>query len=138
MKKSVIIFGLLLTTQMFSQEKPTHKIDVELKVCLSQDENKSTAAMSNCLNEALKNWDLELNATYKILQSKLKNDAKKKLTDAQRQWIKFKDNEIELIDATYGKADGTMWRVIRIDKILNITRTRTEELQSLLIDLPKM
>jgi uncharacterized protein YecT (DUF1311 family) len=138
MKINLLLIAILISTAAFSQEKPTHRIDVELKICLAQDENKSTAEMSKCLNEALSSWDLELNATYKILQTKLDANAKKKLTEAQRQWIKFKDKEIELIDATYGKADGTSWRVIKIDKILNITRSRAEELQSLLITLPKM
>ncbi len=128
----------LLSTVVFSQEKPMHKIDVELKICLAQDENKSTAKMAQCFENALAEWDLELNATYKVLQSKLDSGAKKKLVDAQRQWIKFKDSEIALIEATYGKAKGTSYRIIRIDKVLNITRTRTEALQTLLVDLQKM
>lgn len=138
MKTILSTFALLLSILSYSQEKPLHKIDVELKICLAQDENKSTAKMEQCFETALTEWDLELNATYKILQSKLNNEAKKKLTEAQRQWIKFKEKEIELIEATYGKAKGSSYRIITIDKVLSITRARTEELQALLVDLQKM
>jgi len=138
MKTILSTFALLLSILSYSQEKPLHKIDVELKICLAQDENKSTAKMAQCFDTALAEWDLELNATYKILQSKLNNEAKKKLTEAQRQWIKFKEKEIELIGATYGKAKGTSYRIITIDKVLSITRARTEELRALLVDLQKM
>ena len=138
MKNTATLIALLFTVFVFSQEKTTHKIDIELKNCLAKEENKSTAAMSQCLYDALENWDLELNATYKILQNKLDSNAKQKLKDSQRQWIKFKEKEIEFINETYGKAEGTMWRVIKIDKILEITRNRTEELQLLLVDLNKM
>lgn len=138
MKYTLTLIAIFFTLIAFSQEKKTHKIDLELKNCLAKEENKSTAAMSQCLYDALDNWDLELNATYKILQTKLNSNAKEKLKDSQRQWIKFRDKEVEFINETYGKADGTMWRVIKIDKILEITRNRTEELQLLLVDLNKM
>lgn len=138
MKNTATLIALFFTAFLFSQEKATHKIDLELKDCLAKSENMTAAGMSQCLYNSLDSWDLELNATYKILLTKLDSNAKKKLTEAQKQWIKFKDKEIEFIDATYGKAEGTSWRVIRIDKILNLTRLRTEELQSLLVELNKM
>lgn len=138
MKNTATLLALFFTVFTFSQEKITHKIDLELKNCLATEENKSTAAMSQCLNDALAEWDLELNATYKLLQTKLDSKAEQKLKDSQRQWIKFKQKEVELINATYGKANGTMWQVIKMDKILEITRNRTQKLQLLLVDLNKL
>lgn len=138
MKNTATLLALFFTVFTFSQEKITHKIDLELKNCLAAEENKSTAAMSQCLNDALAEWDLELNATYKLLQTKLDSKAEQKLKDSQRQWIKFKQKEVELINATYGKANGTMWQVIKMDKILEITRNRTQKLQLLLVDLNKL
>ena len=138
MKNTATILALFFTVFAFSQEKITHKIDLELKNCLAAEENKSTAAMLQCLNDALAEWDLELNATYKLLQTKLDSKAEQKLKDSQRQWIKFKQKEVELINATYGKANGTMWQVIKMDKILEITRNRTQKLQLLLVDLNKL
>lgn len=138
MKNTATLLALFFTVFTFSQEKITHKIDLELKNCLAAEENKSTAAMSQCLNDALAEWDLELNATYKLLQTKLDSKAEQKLKDSQRQWIKFKQKEVELINATYGNANGTMWQVIKMDKILEITRNRTQKLQLLLVDLNKL
>lgn len=138
MKNTAKLLALFFTVFTFSQEKITHKIDLELKNCLAAEENKSTVAMSQCLNDALAEWDLELNATYKLLQTKLDSKAEQKLKDSQRQWIKFKQKEVELINATYGKANGTMWQVIKMDKILEITRNRTQKLQLLLVDLNKL
>ena len=138
MKNTATLLALFFTVFTFSQEKITHKIDLELKNCLAAEENKSTAAMSQCLNDALAEWDLELNATYKLLQTKLDSKAEQKLKDSQHQWIKFKQKEVELINATYGKANGTMWQVIKMDKILEITRNRTQKLQLLLVDLNKL
>lgn len=138
MKNTATLLALFFTILTFSQEKVTHKIDLELKNCLAAEENKSTAAMSQCLNDALAEWDLELNATYKLLQTKLDSKAEQKLKDSQRQWIKFKQKEVELINETYGKAIGTMWQVIKMDKILEITRNRTHKLQLLLVDLNKL
>jgi len=57
--------------------------------------------------------------------------SKTKLIEAQRQWIKFKEKETGLIDATYKHANGTMWRIARAGKVPDITRQRAIDLETL-------
>jgi uncharacterized protein YecT (DUF1311 family) len=128
---------ILIYSTSFSQKKEA-PIDAALTKCLDKKENQTTAGMCNCTYAALNDWDKQLNSTYKSLLLRLDSLAKPKLIEAQRQWIKFKEKEIELIDATYGKAQGTMWLVIRADKLLQITKSRAEELEILLETLDEI
>lgn len=122
---------LIICSTSFSQKKEA-SINALLTKCLDKKENQTTAGMCNCTYAALHDWDKQLNKTYKALLLRLDSLAKPKLIEAQRQWVKFKEKEIELIDATYGKAQGTMWLVIRADKLLQITKSRAEDLENLL------
>jgi uncharacterized protein YecT (DUF1311 family) len=129
----IALVTILSVTTLHAQDsKQAGKIDTELKQCLEKKENETTAGMCNCTYKALEQWDQSLNATYKLLLSKLKPEARSKMIEAQRQWIKFKESELQLISATYGTADGTMWRVIKANKILDVTRDRAVDLDVLL------
>lgn len=114
------------------QEEKKHKIDIEQTRCLGKNENQTTAGMCDCTYKALEQWDKKLNEDYKKLLSALAPDAKNKLKEAQRQWVAFKEKEIELIDATYGAEEGTMWRIVRAGKVMEITRRRAIDIESLL------
>ena len=127
---AILIFPCFLIYSQETKKKDT--IDVELSQCLDKTENQTTAGMCDCTYKALDQWDRKLNTIYKSLLTKLDTTGRNKLTEAQRQWIKFKEKEIELIDATYGQADGTMWRISRADKVLQITRQRAVDLETLL------
>ena len=113
-------------------------IDRELSTCLKKAQNQTTAGMCNCTYAALDKWDRKLNDTYKKLLTKLQPASKGKLIEAQRQWVIFKEKEIELIDATYGSAEGTMWTIVRADKVLSLTKGRAVELESLFKTLDMM
>lgn len=133
MKHFFLIALLLIPVLCYCQKTDKEdKIDTELTKCLDKSENQTTAGMCNCTYEALGKWDKKLNTIYKSLLYKLDSTAKIKLVEAQRQWIKFKEKEVALIDETYGKAQGTMWRVSRADKVLQVTRNRALELEELL------
>ncbi|WP_439882454.1 lysozyme inhibitor LprI family protein [Pontibacter sp. MBLB2868] len=133
--KSIFLLGALLffcSLANAQQKEKINPIDKQLKACLDTKENQTTAGMCDCTYEALDKWDKQLNVVYKALSSKLNTTAKTKLVEAQRQWVKFKEKEVELIDATYGSADGTMWRIVRASKVLQLTKERAVELESLL------
>lgn len=117
-----LFFLLILMSNTSLSQKKEVDIDAALTKCLDKTENQTTAGMCKCTYTALSEWDKKLNSTYKSLLLRLDSLAKPKLIEAQRQWVKFKEKEIELIDATYGKARGTMWIVIRVDKLLQITK----------------
>lgn len=125
-------FLLLCISGVSGQTKePIDKIEHEMKSCLDMKENQTTAGMCDCTYKALEKWDSKLNATYKALLVKLDANSKSKLTEAQRQWIKFRDKEIELIDATVGRAEGTLSRVVRANSVLEITKERAIDLEAL-------
>jgi uncharacterized protein YecT (DUF1311 family) len=134
LKISILFTTLLIISNIvYSQSKDKQdKIDQELSQCLNKSDNQTTAGMCNCTYKALDEWDDQLNATYKLLLSKLDSSARSKLIDAQREWIKFKEKEIALVDATYGQANGTMWIPVRAEKVLDITKQRTIDLKALL------
>ncbi|MEX6687979.1 lysozyme inhibitor LprI family protein [Danxiaibacter flavus] len=139
LKTCLVLFALLLTGAGFAQTKSKEdKIDSELQQCLDKKENQSTAGMVDCAYKALNKWNAKLNTTYKSLLAKLDSTAKNSLIEAQRQWIKFKEKEIDLIDATYGSAHGTMWRIVRAQKVMDITKQRAMELEDLLETLKQM
>jgi uncharacterized protein YecT (DUF1311 family) len=130
---------IILQGYIFAQSKEKQDpIDVKYKLCLDSIENQSTAGMCGCAYKALDDWDARLNKVYKALLIKLDSTQKPKLVEAQRQWIKFKEKEIVLIDETYGKAQGTMWLHMRADEIMSITRQRAQDLGFLLEMLKEM
>jgi uncharacterized protein YecT (DUF1311 family) len=132
----LLSISFLYSGLTFSQKKyKEDPLNIELTKCLDKKENQTTAGMCNCTYESLDKWDKRLNITYKNLISKLDSSAKPKLIEAQRQWIKFKEKEINLIDATFGSAQGTMWRIVRAEKVLDITRARTADLEEILKSL---
>ena len=127
----ILLLLLLFTVRANAQGKePEHKIDAALTQCLDKEENQSTAGMCNCQYEVLEKWDKELNATYKKLLAKLDSNAKAKLVEAQREWLQFKEKEIALIDAT--TFSGTMYLVIRAERVTDITKKRATDLAALL------
>ncbi|MGV3541479.1 MAG: lysozyme inhibitor LprI family protein [Rufibacter sp.] len=126
---SLLVFLLQVVAQEVPKPDP---IEVTLAQCLEKKENQTTAGMCNCTYSALAEWDKKLNTTYKSLLSRLDAPAKAKLITAQRQWVAFKEKEIDLVNATYGKAQGTMWQVVRASKVMELTKQRAMELEELL------
>jgi uncharacterized protein YecT (DUF1311 family) len=131
-KSFLLLILLFFVVNIAYSQNGGNSKDIAFTDCLNKPENQTTAGMCHCTYAALERWDKKLNTTYKSLLQRLDSSAKPKLIEAQRQWIKFKEKEIALIDATYGKADGTMSLVISADKVLQITKSRAEELLYLL------
>jgi len=125
-----ILTILFLTTFLFlhGQTEKKHPIDVELQKCLDTKENYTTLAMTECIVKAADSWDIELNKNYKILLGLLTEEQKEKLKESQRQWIKYRDNELEFSRSFYTQMQGTMWIPVAARTRLNLTKQRAEEL----------
>jgi uncharacterized protein YecT (DUF1311 family) len=83
-------------------------------------------AMNECATRNLEAADGALNAVYGELMSKLDGDQQKRLKQAQRAWIIFRDAHCELIgSATEG---GSIHRMVISKCLMEITRDRTEQL----------
>jgi uncharacterized protein YecT (DUF1311 family) len=109
--------------------KSTNVIDKRLEACLK--DSTTTAGMCNCTLEAKNAWDRELNKYYKLLLSKLSEDGKIKLQEAQRQWILFRDKEAAFGSIYYFKEkQGTMFYIMAADKQMQTVKSRARELQT--------
>ncbi|MFH1197246.1 MAG: lysozyme inhibitor LprI family protein [bacterium] len=126
--KSLLLCFLLVPAFIYCQEESKHPIDISLAECMEKD--YSTHGMLQCLNEAAEKWDAELNKVYNELKGMLDDSGKKKLKEAQQEWIKFRDKEFEFLDYLYSQKDGTMYLTMRAADRVEVVRKRALELQS--------
>jgi len=101
-----------------------HPIGIAASKC--KEEHATTVGIKKCKLLELQAWDAELNRAYNNLGGK--NNEKLKAT--QREWIKYRDAQIEYLSAEYGRRDGTIWGLIYMDHVVTITRNQTELLQA--------
>ncbi len=107
-----------------------HPIEILQEQC--QEKNYSTMGMVECTQQAGKRWDSELNFAYGRLQKQVSDEAKESLKLAQRQWLKYRDEQTKAIQAVYRQREGTIWYTIAAQSVVEITRDQTLRLQSLL------
>ncbi|MDM8559702.1 lysozyme inhibitor LprI family protein [Candidatus Parabeggiatoa sp. HSG14] len=130
---SVLVAISLSLTMAVSVAQEKHPIDNLEEACL--DKSNITVDMMNCHNQAYEMWDSELNQVYKSLMKKLDKPGKKVLRNAQRAWLKYRDAEMETIDAVYGLLQGSMWIPIALSKKADITKERALTLKGYLNNL---
>ncbi len=135
MKILLTIILATFTAITYGQVDKTYKIDKELQDCLESSENYTTQGITDCVNKATLKWDTELNKKYKELLDLLTEEQKEKLKIAQREWIQYRDKEIEFINQLYFDMQGTMWIPIAAQTKLSLTRKRTIELESYIANL---
>ena len=107
-----------------------HVIDKHLRACLDSAENQTTIGMINCSSRAGEQWDKELNKNYNLLMSKLSADEKEKLKSAQKNWITYRDREMDFARTMYINMQGTMWRMVIADRQTELTKQRALELKA--------
>ena len=85
-----------------------------------------TSEMVNANNELYEAWDEELNKVYKLLMERLPSDRKEKLKNAQRAWIKSKEEKAnEVAKEANG---GTLAGVLHSGTAASLTKDRAIEL----------
>lgn len=88
-----------------------------------------------CMEDKFLLLDKELNKEYKILKNNLSKKNKKKLLDAQRLWIKYKEKNCELHESASEVPDARIGNqlhqgtIARLQCINNMTKYRAEELK---------
>lgn len=121
----ILFFAVLATAPAFAEEADP---------CATQ---RNTIEVNECAAGKLAAKDKELNAAYdklmKSLAPKYKEDTtdyaaiKEKLVEAQRDWIKFRDNDC---DAKYRlNASGTVRGLVAINCKIEHTELRTKQLK---------
>lgn len=135
MKLILTIFLIITLNRVFCQSDEKHKIDIELQNCLDSTENQTTKGMTDCVINATQKWDDELNVNYKNLLNLLTQVQKDKLIIAQREWIEYRNKEIEFSNQVYSDLQGTMWITVSAETNLDLTRKRAQELASYISNL---
>jgi uncharacterized protein YecT (DUF1311 family) len=129
--KLTLAFLMFIPFVGFAQTtKQEHPLDKQFAACLDSAENQTTIGISACAVRAREAWDKELNMNYKLVMSKLSKEAQEKLKQAQRNWIAYRDKELELCYSLYGSLEGTIWSNVSANRQAEITRTRALELKA--------
>ncbi|HIH2748925.1 lysozyme inhibitor LprI family protein [Burkholderia aenigmatica] len=90
---------------------------------------RDQSAMNECASRGYARADAELNRRYRALQRRLKGDrdGARKLTEAQRAWIAFRDTECAF--QTIGVAGGSAEPLARAACLEETTQSRSAALQ---------
>jgi len=108
------------------------KDPIDIAMDAAMDRNGSTAGMCEAIAEAHDKWEARLNTAWSKLKKKMPADEFSELQKAQRAWIAYRDLQIKSYEATYAKMDGTMWIPISVNAVMNLTKQRVQDLESLL------
>jgi len=130
MKTTLCLLVLLccqsvLAAENFCDTGKPHAIDLWFEKAMDKT-GGVTANMRDVQGEAYSRWDKELNRVYGELLNKFNEEDKKKLREAQRAWVKFREAEFDLLwaEALYGGVGGTMAPVAVSDAGRMIVRQR--------------
>lgn len=95
--------------------------------CLEKAQNQ--AQLTECAAVALKAADNDLNALYRRMQDRVKDDSSTKtlLIDAQRKWLSFRDAECNF--TAVRSAGGSIHAMDVNSCLADLTRSRVRELQ---------
>ena len=128
----ILIFTLNI---VFGQTANTYPIDIELKTCLDSCVNYTTKGMTDCFIQSTEKWESELNLNYQKLQKLLTNVQKEKLINAQKQWLVYRDKELEFSNQLYLGMQGTMWIPVAVESKLELTKQRSLEFSNYISNL---
>ena len=119
-KKLSFLFPLILLTGTVSAES------------ISCEDADSQMAINACMDATYKKADTSLNRTYKNAITRLKSDSTqhKKLVDAQRAWLKFRDAECAFAVGSAGA--GSASSMISSECMTSLTEQREKQLHEYL------
>lgn len=125
--RKTILTAVLLTLVFQAGHTASAGIQKEIEKrqsdCVEKD--PSTAGMTRCSEAAYEEWDRELNNSYKrLLKAIPEEEGKAKVKEAQRAWLKFRDQEFKCIDAVYAGMEGTMYIPMHAESRLRVVRER--------------
>src|ERR1700722_20831748 len=103
-----------------------------MAVALAQDCANATSqmAMNVCADQAYRKTDAELNAVYKQINDRLKDDKEttKLLVSAQKAWLAFRDAECTF--STSASAQGSVYPMLVAQCRDGLTSKRIDELKT--------
>ena len=89
--------------------------------------------MNDCADKSYEKSDAELNALYKLIKQRLKNDTDttKLLVAAQRAWVSFRDAECKF--STLTVSGGSVYPMIYSGCVYRLTRNRIDDFKGYLM-----
>lgn len=87
----------------------------------------STVDIVECLGELYEGEDARLNTAYRAAIEPLEGEQRTLLRDAQRAWVAFRDANCLF----YRSGDGTIAAIEGSSCMVDVTRTRADELEGL-------
>ena len=91
----------------------------------------------DALREMYEEWDKELNIVYQKIMQEANSVTKKKLRNAQRAWIKFRDSEMEKSYYTNNPTGGSMGVLFSLNTAAKLTEEITIQLAEMYDALDK-
>ncbi len=108
-------------------EEAKDLLDVQIERLLAKDE--STAGQMQAYDKGIDLWDREMNRVYGELMKQLSPAGREALKVSQRAWLAWRDAQARLIQETYGRAAGTMYRPMASAHVMETVKTRTLQLR---------
>lgn len=128
-RSAELMFSIAAIVSPVFGQSVSDKIDSDLKKCLAQRTNYTTAGMQNCVGTAYQQMDSRLNEVYSLLMGKLTPPKRELLKDAQRKWLAFRDAELKLTKSLDPNVGGTISSVTGAGDSYEILKKRTKELE---------
>ncbi|WCM25935.1 DUF1311 domain-containing protein [Sphingomonas sp. QA11] len=97
--------------------------------CLADPAHASTGDQTACETRAAGDYDRRMNVAYAALLRKLPPDAARKLRDAQRAWLAYRNAEAGAREAIYATRQGTMFVPLESDDAVVIVGDRARLLE---------
>lgn len=125
------LIALAAAPDAWAQDKGDDPIDKTLASCLETADG-AYLEQANCIDDASKAWDRELNLIYGKLMQALDAGGQERLKMAQRQWLAFRDSEIGLQDHVVGVASqgSTMGNLMMGQMEMELLRARAQALRA--------
>jgi uncharacterized protein YecT (DUF1311 family) len=117
----LLIVAVMTISGSFAQQK---------KKANPCDSANNQAEMNICAEKEYKAADAALNKVYGQLMSKLEDDHKAKLKEAELAWIKFRDVNCEF--QAFPNIGGTIYPLVYNGCLASMTNDRTKELRAAL------
>jgi len=120
---AVVFIGCLM--KVSAQDEKAIGLSREYEGCMDKS-GGVTASMLDCIGAETKRQDARLNKVYKDVIAQMDEGGKKRLLEAQRAWIKFRDADVDLYRDPNG---GTAATLAGADRYLMMTAQRAAELE---------
>ena len=131
----MLVFLLISSISISGQYKDaliSRMSDFRNSVFANADEGNDFE-QKEALRKTEEEWDKELNIVYQKIMKTANPVTKKKLRNAQRAWIKFRDSEVEKSYYTNNPNAGSIGILFSLNTAAKLTEERTVQLAEIMM-----